>query len=424
MNKYRFVFDEIKCVGCEACIVACANENNSGINTKFRNIYKSNEGKIPNLSLFNLSLACSHCDEHPCLKNCPTSAYFKDENSNIVLHNEENCIGCKYCTWICPFNAPVFNKIKGKVSKCSMCFEKIEKGEKPACASLCPTGALSFEKINENEINENSNIKPNIKIIEKKVKNGPIMDLSLFEGIKFENQEVTEKIDGKKELPLILFTLLTSFVFGVYVSDFISPMETNVKLFLNLINIIGGLISFFHLGSKVKSYKAFSNFKNSWLSREIIFYSLFTLSLILNYLNIEYSLYLCTFFGILLIFSIDNVYKKPFSHCKQNSSLAFFVAIHTFLLNSNFIFGVIIITLLRILLYVKEYKLKNTKATSTNVLRICLMIVSSYMYFIHYPKFIIYFVFLIGELIGRYQFYNNLYFKNIIKEIKTHATKM
>jgi len=143
MSSYTFIFDENKCVGCEACVIACANENNNGKANNWRKIKSSNQQNFPNMPSVYLSSACNHCEESPCLNNCPANAYTKDILTSAILHDSELCIGCQYCTWICPFSAPVFNKKQGTVTKCSMCIEKLKK-KRNSCLRFSLSNRCTF----------------------------------------------------------------------------------------------------------------------------------------------------------------------------------------------------------------------------------------------------------------------------------------
>ena len=142
MSRKSFLFDLNKCVGCHACVVACTIENQTLPETVWRDINSFNPSGNPDIPLFHYSLACNHCDDPPCLKNCPALAYSKDFITGAVIHFANKCIGCKYCTWACPYDAPKFNEKTRIIEKCTFCNHRIEEDLKPACANLCPTGAL------------------------------------------------------------------------------------------------------------------------------------------------------------------------------------------------------------------------------------------------------------------------------------------
>jgi len=143
MKQPIFTFDPNKCVGCGACTVACMNENGFQYFGSWRSVDSSSS--FPELPLFYLSMSCNHCEDAPCMKNCPALAFFRTEKSGAVLVDQDKCIGCKYCTWACPYDAPKFNKNLGVIEKCTFCDHRLEQGIEPACSQLCPTDALGFE---------------------------------------------------------------------------------------------------------------------------------------------------------------------------------------------------------------------------------------------------------------------------------------
>lgn len=142
-----FIFDYSKCVGCHACMVACYVENSTKPPLSWRQVNHFNKEKLPLLGFIHLSIACNHCADAPCLKACPSGAYYVDKDTYAVIHSPELCIGCKYCTWACPFDAPKYNPDRGIIEKCHFCYHRLKENELPACALNCPTGALSFGEI-------------------------------------------------------------------------------------------------------------------------------------------------------------------------------------------------------------------------------------------------------------------------------------
>ena len=94
--------------------------------------------------------SCLHCEEPACVTVCPTGASFKRAEDGIVLVNEDLCIGCKLCSWACPYGAREFDEDVGVMKKCTLCIDRIynEKLEEvdrvPACVSTCPAGARHF----------------------------------------------------------------------------------------------------------------------------------------------------------------------------------------------------------------------------------------------------------------------------------------
>jgi Fe-S-cluster-containing dehydrogenase component len=106
MRKKGFIIDLNKCTGCNACVLACAIENAEIQDKDWRGIRTYNELKVPGLPVFHYSIACNHCEKAPCKPVCPAEAFSTDEATGAVVHHEERCIGCRYCTWACPYDAP------------------------------------------------------------------------------------------------------------------------------------------------------------------------------------------------------------------------------------------------------------------------------------------------------------------------------
>ena len=143
MARYAFYVNAELCIGCSTCAMACKNQNELEPGMVWRKVYPLSEEIYPHRDRAFYSLACNHCDKPACLEGCPVGAYSKRADG-IVVHNQDACIGCRNCLRNCPFGAPKFNATEGHVEKCSMCWERIDEGLKPACVQGCPTGALTL----------------------------------------------------------------------------------------------------------------------------------------------------------------------------------------------------------------------------------------------------------------------------------------
>lgn len=141
-KKLGFLVNCDRCVGCHSCEMACKNYYHQDAQIRWRKVYEVKEGAHSSLPVREyMSLACNHCEEPACLRACPTRAYEKREDG-IVIHHHDRCIGCQMCIMACPYNVPEYNSDKGKVEKCHMCYERIDRGEKPACVASCPVDAI------------------------------------------------------------------------------------------------------------------------------------------------------------------------------------------------------------------------------------------------------------------------------------------
>lgn len=156
-KQLAFSIDLNKCSGCKACQVACKDKSNLPIGVRWRRVFQYEGGEwlnqngqmIPsNVYAYSVSSACMHCAKPICMEVCPTSAISKRDDG-IVLFNADICIGCRYCTWACPYGAPQFNEEKNVMTKCDMCFDLVDKGERPACVEACPYRAMDFGPLDE-----------------------------------------------------------------------------------------------------------------------------------------------------------------------------------------------------------------------------------------------------------------------------------
>jgi Fe-S-cluster-containing dehydrogenase component len=166
------LYDSTLCVGCKACVSACKQANhmpadigakqeawNPGLwdsavdlSGKTLNVIKvyghgTMEKKDAETNGFAFSKRqCLHCVDPSCVSACPVTAMTKDPRTGIVRHDPGRCIGCRYCVLSCPFGVPKydFSTTWGKIQKCQLCVQRLEKGQLPACADVCPTGATLF----------------------------------------------------------------------------------------------------------------------------------------------------------------------------------------------------------------------------------------------------------------------------------------
>lgn len=148
-KRYGMVVDLRKCVGCEACTVACKSENGVPLGHFRTWVQKHEVGTYPNVGLHFVPKLCNHCDEPACVKVCPTGASFKREEDGIVLINQDNCVGCKYCMVSCPYGVRYLDEEKGVVDKCTWCVHRVENGVVPSCVNTCIAGARIFGDLND-----------------------------------------------------------------------------------------------------------------------------------------------------------------------------------------------------------------------------------------------------------------------------------
>lgn len=165
-KKLGLVIDLDVCVGCHACATSCKEWNTGGYSGPLTDTdpYGANpdgvwfnrvhtyevKGAAGDSRTVNFPRSCLHCDDAPCVTVCPTGASFKRAEDGIVLVNPDTCIGCKLCSWACPYGAREYDLDAGVMKKCTLCVDRIynphipERDRVPACVAACPTGARSF----------------------------------------------------------------------------------------------------------------------------------------------------------------------------------------------------------------------------------------------------------------------------------------
>jgi Fe-S-cluster-containing dehydrogenase component/DMSO reductase anchor subunit len=425
MNTKYFLFDLNKCVGCHACIVACSIENQTNTELQWREVTSFNPLGYPDIPLFHLSLACNHCKDSPCMENCPALAYSIDKITGAIIHHPEKCIGCKYCTWACPYDAPKYNPKTRIIEKCTFCNHRLLDSKKPACTNLCPTGALDFIDSPENMKNQNVSgfteigIEPSIKIIPPK-KDKPTLVCS--ESKLITKPEISKKLESKiklrNEWPLVIFTLITMLLVSVFTASLYTPLQINISSFI----VLAGtalVLSMFHLGKKFRAWRSVLNLKNSWLSREILAFILFVAlsCLYLLYIQDRSIAYAAVVFGIICLFSIDKVYQIAIQPIKfeihsAHVLLSFFLFTAIFL-QQYYAFTVIALIKTAIYTYRKIEMNKQDKNIRLFLsgLRIDLLISVPFFFWIFEITNIQWWIFasiLIGEIIDRCEYYDEL----------------
>lgn len=276
-EQYRFHFDMTKCIGCRSCEVACNEQNGNPADIKWRRVGELEGGIYPLVSRTYLSMGCNHCADADCIRGCPVDAYSKDPITGIVLHSADACIGCQYCVWNCPYSVPQFNPERGVVGKCDMCRDRLLDGREPACVNACPENAIQIEIVNKMEwskdyaLAESPGMPPAGQTISTTRITLPKVPASGLVRVD-TNQIPLEHAHGS----LVLMTSAMQAAFGLLCFLLIDHNLTPSSLtFLLFVTIVAINISVFHLGRPAYAWRALKMWRRSWLSREVLCFTLF-----------------------------------------------------------------------------------------------------------------------------------------------------
>lgn len=201
MSQWGFYFDQTRCLGCKACTVACKewNEDKRGdrliegemgeergrqyatpggwegptgsgqnyaefrrydMKENWRRVTTFEFGTVPpRVDAVSLSLGCNHCEKPACVPVCPVQAIRKDPEFGAVLVDSAACVSCGACREACPWDVPQYydepsryeysDPKRPRMTKCTMCVDRLRVSLKPACVASCPNRALDFGPLEE-----------------------------------------------------------------------------------------------------------------------------------------------------------------------------------------------------------------------------------------------------------------------------------
>jgi len=284
-EQYAFAVDLDRCTGCKGCVSACHSLNGLDEEEIWRNVGLIHGGTTANPYQQTVTTACHHCADPACANGCPVLAYEKDEETGIVRHLDDQCIGCQYCSLKCPYDVPKYSKRRGIVRKCDMCYNRLAADEAPACVQACPTSAITIRVVSKEALAARTKMEDRLipgAFTSSYTK--PTTQYTTRHSIP-GNARAADALRPRLEhahWPLIWMLVFTQAGAGLYAMAagiallqpelfaHIGPALT-VAAFLALNAGLG--TSVFHLGRPLKAWRAFLGWRKSWMSREILVFS-------------------------------------------------------------------------------------------------------------------------------------------------------
>jgi Fe-S-cluster-containing dehydrogenase component/DMSO reductase anchor subunit len=281
-EQYAFEVSLDRCTGCKACVSACHSLNGLDDHEAWRDTGVLLGGADAPGWQQTITTACHHCEDPGCMNGCPVGAYEKDADTGIVRHLDDQCIGCSYCILKCPYDVPKYSKKRGIVRKCDMCHQRLAEGEAPACVQACPTEAIRIVKV-ETAKPERRDTKPSlfpssILNLQSAIPSSSItLPTTRYRGRELpataHAADRSALVPQHAHWPLVLMLVLTQAGIGLMLGSQhagLAPRITGAAIFF-----AGMAASVFHLGQPLKAWRFFLGLKTSWLSREILAFSLF-----------------------------------------------------------------------------------------------------------------------------------------------------
>lgn len=304
-EQYAFEVDLDACSGCKACVVACHTLNGLEETESWRKVGTLTIGELepepkveplpiavapvpeetlPIAGIQHVTTACHHCEDPGCLNGCPVKAYDKDPVTGIVRHLDDQCIGCKYCTMMCPYEVPKYSKRLGIVRKCDMCHQRLSTGEAPACVQSCPNEAIAIRTVATNQefaISErlvagapvSSITKPTTKYKSKRgnaVQSAIPQDAGIDAVAESHWPLALMLVGTQVSVLMLVFERITAMLLwfsGDSLNVDATRLTTTVAF---VIAMIGLNLAPLHLGQPLRAWRVFLGLRTSWLSREAV----------------------------------------------------------------------------------------------------------------------------------------------------------
>ena len=286
-QQYAFEVNLDVCTGCKACVTGCHNLNGLDDGEIWRTVGLLHGGTPQAPAQQTVTTACHHCLEPACMTGCPVKAYEKDPVTGIVKHLDDQCIGCQYCVFMCPYDAPKFSPSRGIVRKCDMCSDRLAHGEAPACVQSCPNEAIKISVVDRAEAIQAAEANAFLPGAPGPADTLPTTVYKSERALPRNMLPADFYALGREHAhpPLVVMLTLTQLSVGAFILNLIAHMlmgaaTPRILEVGNAICALGlGMValgaSTLHLGRPRYAFRAFLGLRTSWLSREIIVFSLF-----------------------------------------------------------------------------------------------------------------------------------------------------
>lgn len=304
-RQYRFEVDLDRCTGCKACVTACHSLNGLDEGETWRAVGVLSGGSPLGTSAVtstgsttvlpaatpvwtqHITTACHHCVEPACMAGCPVDAYEKDPVTGIVAHLDDQCIGCRYCMLMCPYEVPSYNARLGIVRKCDMCTHRLAEGEPPACVQGCPTQAIAVGLVDVDEVSATA-APAAARLVPTAPRSHLTTPTTLY---RTERAIPTDAVAGDDHRlspahnhpPLVAMLVLTQLSVGAVTATQLANWSgawsggpgagPALVVFVTALVAMGAAV--LHLGRPLVAWRAVLGIGHSWLSREIVAFSVY-----------------------------------------------------------------------------------------------------------------------------------------------------
>lgn len=304
-EQYSFEVDLEACTGCKACATACHSLNGLDEGESWRDVGAMVGREDGIATQQTVTSACHHCLDPACANGCPTLAYEKDDDTGVVRHLDDQCIGCQYCTMTCPYDVPKYNDRLGIVRKCDMCHERLREGEAPACVQACPNEAIRIRVVRIGEVEKAATVDA-ARLLPGTAPSAITRPTTKFLNLREGKERPAVPADHDDLVPapahgpLAAMLVLTQAAAGMLLFDFL--LRVLVMLGTDrAVAVLGGSgrslipsvsqsafpapwhgtlgaalavtglgLANLHLGRPLQAWRSFLGWRKSWLSREIL----------------------------------------------------------------------------------------------------------------------------------------------------------